>query len=241
LAAPAGTPAGSEELLPLLLKQLRLLLTSPASAAPAVASTTAGTSSLRAAAALALGHAGLPLAAAGAGQRSGAAEQTQCLLEALPDAAGIAADTASLLSDKDPKVAKRAAAALGYLCWAHAGTPAASAQPEAVPAAAVPETAAPAAAPETAAGGGAAAPASGTAAGTAAADAPSGAVAASDAPGGAASSTNIGGMLEASVSALLALRSSKNEEVLFASGEALCFCFGGEFKQHSKSCLLSKY
>lgn len=46
--------------------------------------------------------------------------------------------------------------------------------------------------------------------------------AAAKAPGGGSD-----GVLQPSVAALLALRTSKNEEVLFAVGEALCFCFGG--------------
>ena len=36
------------------------------------------------------------------------------------------------------------------------------------------------------------------------------------------------GVLLPAVDALLALRTSKSEEVLFAAGEALCFAFGGE-------------
>ena len=93
--------------MPSLLQQLRQLLEAPASAAPAAATTTAGGSSLRAAAALALGTASLPFAPAtgsnGDESMASLAQQQQGLC-ALPDAAGVAAATASLLEDKDPKV-----------------------------------------------------------------------------------------------------------------------------------------
>ena len=168
-----------------LLRQLHQLLLDPAAAAPGAASTTAGTSSLQASAALALGHASLTLAA------SRTYGVPKLLLAALPEAASTAAEAAKLLTGKDAKVAKRAAAALGYLCWAHAGAP-----PEAV-ASAVANGGAPAAEAST---------------GTAAS---------------AASPAASGSLLEAGISALLALQTSKNEEVLFAAGEALCFCFGG--------------
>lgn len=95
---------------------------------------------------------------------------------------------------------KKAAAALGYLCFGLSGQP--------VPAAA-----------------GAAA-----AAGPAAAVEPAGAAADAGADGAAAATapgSGSDGVLQPSVAALLALRTSKNEEVLFAVGEALCFCFGG--------------
>jgi proteasome component ECM29 len=176
-----GTPAVPQELLLSLLQQLRQLLDAPAGAA-ASGTATAGSGSLRAAAALALGHASLPLAAAGSGD-------SKMMLQALPDAAGAAAKAATLLEDKDPKVAKRAAAALGYICWGHATR---------VEAAAPPAPAAPAAAAE----GSAATSAEG-------------------------SSNGGGDLLQSTVTSLLAMRSSKNEEVLFAVGEALCFCFGG--------------
>ncbi|PSC71704.1 proteasome-associated ECM29-like protein [Micractinium conductrix] len=168
-----GLPPCPPDLLLSLLTQLRQLLESPGAAA----STTAGSGGLRAAAALALGHAVLPLAA----RRAGDGLQPQLQLAALPGAEEVAKSAAELLSDKDSKVVKRAATALGYLCWAHAAAPA---QP---------------------------APA---------ADAP----AAASAPAPAAPAD---ALLQPSVAALLALQSSKNEEVLFAVGEALCFCFGG--------------
>lgn len=147
-----------------LLQQLRVLLDAPAATA-GTATATAGASSLRASAAHALGVACLPLAAGSSGE-------AKPVLAALPDAPGIVAATAGLLQDKDPKVAKKAAAALGYLCFGHAG------------------------------GGGADA-----AAGTGTA--------------GAA------GVLQPAVAALLDLRTSKGEDLLFSVGEALCFCFGG--------------
>ena len=185
-----------QELLLSLLQQLRQLLQAPAAAAPAAASTTAGTSGLRAGAALALALAGLPLAAAGTSEGT---EPARLLLPALPDAAGAAAETATLLADKDPKIAKKAAAALGYLCWAHAAAPVAATAPAGSPP------------------GGDVDKEAADATASAAADSSSSA-------GGSA----VGSLLEPSVSALLALRTSKNEEVLFAAGEALCFCFGGK-------------
>lgn len=192
----AGTPPAPQELLLGLLGQLQQLLEAPAAAAPAAASATAGSGALRAAAALALGHAALPLALP-AGKRG------QLVLPVLPGVDVITRETALLLQDKDPRVVKRAATALGYLCWAHAGQ----------------------AAPATAAG---------TAEGAAPAQGPAPAEGEHTHPVGGASgagsgsSTGGGGPLEASVSGLLELRTSKNEEVLFAAGEALCFCFGGE-------------
>ncbi|EFN52702.1 hypothetical protein CHLNCDRAFT_138705 [Chlorella variabilis] len=194
-AAGAGTPPVPQELLLSLLQQLRQLLQAPAAAAPAAASTTAGTSGLRAGAALALALAGLPLAAAGTSEGT---EPARLLLPALPHAAGAAAETATLLADKDPKIAKKAAAALGYLCWAHAAAPVAATAPAGSPP------------------GGDVDKEAADATASAAADSSSSA-------GGSA----VGSLLEPSVSALLALRTSKNEEVLFAAGEALCFCFGG--------------
>ncbi|PRW21127.1 proteasome-associated ECM29-like protein isoform X1 [Chlorella sorokiniana] len=195
-----------EDMVPSLLQQLRLLLEAPASAAPAAATTTAGGSSLRAAAALALGIASLPFAPVGNSSGSAAAEPQQQLQRGLPDAAGVAAATASLLEDKDPKVAKKAAAALGYLCFGHSGQQPASAAAATAPA---PTAELAAAAAE-------------------------GAQPDSDAPAGAAgvaaakvAGSGSDGVLQPSVAALLGLRTSKNEEVLFAVGEALCFCFGG--------------
>lgn len=297
LPSAAGSLPLPGDLVPSLLEQLRLLLEAPASAAPAAATTTAGTSSLRAAAALALGIASLPFAptAAASSSADGVAEgstpaleqQQRQQLRALPDAAGAAKATASLLEDKDPKVrrpassgrvlfslwpypafplaascfpsgawglcssgrvlpsprlravelprlaggpvymlantahhspptcmpcaqvVKKAAAALGYLCWGHSGQPVAAA----APAAPAPEPAAAAVEGGPAAVEGAQAgaePGSGASPGT-----------------GAAGSSGTEGVLQPSVAALLGLRSSKNEEVLFAVGEALCFCFGG--------------
>lgn len=179
-ARAAGTPAVSPDLLQALLSQLRLLLDAPAAGTSAAA--TAGASSLRATAALALGVACLPLAQQG--PAADANGERRLVLQALPDVAGVATSAASLLEDKDPKVAKKAAAALGYLCWAHSGASSAAASTAA----------------------------SGAAGGTAA-----------DATGGGGE-----GVLQPAVAALLALRASKNEELLFAVGEALCFSFGGE-------------
>lgn len=175
------------DLLQSLLAQLRLLLDAPAAGGPGAAAT-AGASSLRATAALALGVASLPLAPAGAAVGAGAGQQPA--MRCLPDVAGVVAATSSLLEDKDPKVAKKAAAALGYLCWAHSGGDATAAAAAAGPAA----------------GGNA--------------EAGAGAGAEAAASGG-------DGVLQPAVAALLALRASTNEELLFAVGEALCFCFGG--------------
>lgn len=203
LPPSAGTPAAPQDLLLSLLSQLRLLLDAPATAAPAAATTTSGGSSLRAGAALALGVASLPLAPPprdGSRAAGGASGQPQLVLAALPDASGVVAATAVLLEDKDPKVVKKAAAALGYLCWGHSG--------EGAEAAATAGAAAISAPPEGAAG-------------TAAAPA------AAAASASASASVGSSGVLQPAVTALLALRTSKNEEVLFAAGEALCFCFGG--------------
>ncbi len=106
------------------------------------------------------------------------------------------------------QVVKKAAAALGYLCMGHSGQP--------VPAVAA--AAAPAAAAEPAA---AAAGESGPAA-VRATDPSS-----IEAAAAKAASVSSDRVLQPSVAALLGLRTSKNEEVLFGVGEALCFCFGG--------------
>lgn len=189
LRLPTGTPAAPKELLLGLLSQLQQLLEAPEAAAPAAASATAGSSALRAAAALALAHAALPLAAP-------AASPDQFVLPGLPGVDGIGKAAAGLLQDKDPKVVQRAAAALGYLCWAHSGL------------------------------GGPATTAATATAGTSSGAAP--AEGASAAGGNSSSNGGDGGLLDLSVSALLGLQTSKNEEVLFAVGEALSFCFGGE-------------
>ncbi|GAB4815511.1 hypothetical protein N2152v2_002557 [Parachlorella kessleri] len=76
----------------------------------------------------------------------------------LEEAAGVVTSVAALLEDKESKVVKRAAQALGYICRGHPAAPA---------------------------------------------------------------------VLLPAVDALLALKASKSEEVLFAAGEALCFAFGG--------------
>ena len=99
------------------------------------------------------------------------------------------------------QVVKKAAAALGYLCMGHSGQP-------------VPAVAA-AAAPAAAAGE------SGPAA-VRATDPSS-----IEAAAAKAASVSSDRVLQPSVAALLGLRTSKNEEVLFGVGEALCFCFGG--------------
>ena len=99
------------------------------------------------------------------------------------------------------QVVKKAAGALGYLCFGHSGQPAA-ASPGSEPAAAGTEPA-------------------GTAAEGAAGTAPAATAATPS------SSSGANGVLQPAVTALLALRANKNEEVLFAVGEALCFCFGG--------------
>jgi len=70
-------------------------------------------SALKATAAVALGYAGLPLAAA--------AEEDSSMvsMHALPDAVGLATSIATLTSDKDAKVIKKGAQALGFLAYGH--------------------------------------------------------------------------------------------------------------------------
>jgi proteasome component ECM29 len=70
-------------------------------------------SALKATAAVALGYAGLPLGA------SEAEDSSMPAMRALPDAVGLATSIALLTSDKDAKVIKKAAQALGFLAYGH--------------------------------------------------------------------------------------------------------------------------